>query len=421
MGSFNFKKLFKPRREFAEKTKSIYLAAFSKKFNATTKPMPSFAFNYVLRGAGVFAALLLLITGTSTYAYGKNVGPTNVLYPLKRAQEDVRAYLAPAEKKSSFHLGLAEKRLQEAETLRAENVDSPQAAKLVNDMRLEVKKSFETLAPPQETLPPAPSPTPSQSVEEKPQSSGATQPKRNTNDVLPNEPTLNAQTIQVISPNGGEKIPTGPRNFAIKYYINIQNFSAKGFGIGFHLLKDGKYIGMILPPGGTIYPDPQYWGYSWAPGLYFKVPENYPLDKGFEASIRPIRAETGEGYAVRIILYKNGVEVSRDTSNATFSITTSKSTPSSKINPPVFGPPKDVITEKEITKQSPVRENVNFSTSSKKESLFSSVQPENRNQICKFVNELIKNQSSQIKKEIASDPEITQKFNANCDGIESTE
>ncbi len=417
MENFNFKKFFKSRREFAEKTKSIYLAAFNEKFGATTKPAPSFAFNYVLRGAGVFAALLLLVTGTSTYAYGKNVGPTNVLYPLKRAQEDVRAYLAPAEKKSSFHLGLAEKRLQEAEILRTENVDSPQVAKLVNDMRLEVKKSFEALPPPQETLPPAPtpSPMPSQSMEpmtEKPQIQ------------IPEKATKlasNAQAIQIVSPNGGEKIPTGPRNFAIKYNINIPNFSSKGFGIGFHLLKDGKYIGMILPPGGTIYPDPQYWGYSWSPGLYFQVPENYPLNKGFPVNIRPVRAEAGEGYSVRIILYQDDKEISRDTSDATFNITDSKQVPSSKINPPVFGPPKGVITEKETTKQSPVRENVSFSTSSKKEFQFSSIQPENRNQICKFVDELIKNQSSQIKREIANDPEITKKFNANCDGIKSTE
>ena len=59
MENFNFKKFFKSRREFAEKTKSIYLAAFNEKFGATTKPAPSFAFNYVLRGAGVFAAMML--------------------------------------------------------------------------------------------------------------------------------------------------------------------------------------------------------------------------------------------------------------------------------------------------------------------------------------------------------------------------
>ena len=117
MENFNFKKFFKPRREFAQKTKETYLAAFSGKFQ-DIKPAATFHFNYALRGAGVFAALLLLLTGTSNYAYGKNVGPTSVLYPLKRVQENIRVFLAPAEKKSAFHLGLAEKRLSEVKILK---------------------------------------------------------------------------------------------------------------------------------------------------------------------------------------------------------------------------------------------------------------------------------------------------------------
>lgn len=277
MENFNFKKSFKPRRDFEEKTKNLFLSAFNEKFAGFAKPAPSFAFNYVLRGAGVFATLLLLVTGTSTYAYGKNVGPNNLLYPLKRYHEMVLLSLKKGSEKPAFHFKLAERRLEEVEKIKsAENGASREKAqKITEDLRNEIKQSF-----------------------------GSTQPKRNDNDFLPDEPV--------------------------------------------------------------------------------KQPE---------VKSEPV-----------------------------------KPTLSPKINPPIFGPPKDQIKETEIIKQNLIRENISFPKSSKISPGIKadekSLEPQtstNQTQICKFVSDLIASETNGIKKEIINDPEIAQKFNASCDGIESAE
>ncbi len=415
MKNFNFLQFFKPRREFKEKTKNLYLSTFDQKYRFAAKPATSFRFNYALRGATVFAVLLILVTGTSAYAYETNVGADNILYPLKRYNETVRSYFVPQAEKPAFHLKLAERRLAEIQQLQTENpTETGKALKIAEDLKEEIKKSFSL--PPQAAAS-AEKPTLTSTPQEKPQESNRHPLISSQNQEPTSQAGQSAQstalTIRVISPNGGEKIPTSPNNFAIRY--KIANFpNGARLGIGMQFLRNGKYLGQLFPPGGTIYADPQYWGYSWAPGHYFPISEDYPLEKTLNMIGKT--AEPGSGYAIRIILYQNGEEVSRDTSDKTFSIVSKQTLPTSKPSESAAPIEGQVSPKRETPEMTSPQ--LQLEPTPPKPQLMELKSKISSAPICEFIKKISQSGSPAIQEKITSDKEIIQKFNTNCNGIE---
>ncbi len=137
----DIKKLSKPNPEFKEKTKILFLSAVREEFGET-KNSPSLAFRYFIRGAASGVALMLILGTAATYADQKNVGPENILYPLKRTQEAVKVAFTKEEEKSEFHLELAERRLNEIKEIRNKQPQSPRVVELTQDLKKEVENSF---------------------------------------------------------------------------------------------------------------------------------------------------------------------------------------------------------------------------------------------------------------------------------------
>ena len=74
------------------------------------------------------------------------------------------------------------------------------------------------------------------------------------------------------------------------------------------MLKDGVLLGNRCDRC-FVYQNPEYWNFSWEVGTYY--------DKAGKSK----KAPAGSGYKIRIILFDDGQEVSRDESDAAFTIT----------------------------------------------------------------------------------------------------
>jgi len=135
-----FKKFYKPNKEFKERNKIIFLSAFISKFPGAKQPAPSF--RYFIRGAAFGAALVVILTAGATYADQKNVSATNILYPLKRTSEAVKVALTSEANKTEIHLELAERRLEELKTVREKNQKTPKIESLSRDLASEIRESI---------------------------------------------------------------------------------------------------------------------------------------------------------------------------------------------------------------------------------------------------------------------------------------
>ncbi|MBI2033851.1 MAG: hypothetical protein HYT13_02005 [Candidatus Liptonbacteria bacterium] len=140
----DFQKLLKPSPDFVRRTGFLFLSAFSQKFSRDSKPEPS-AFRYFVRGLASGVALMLIISGGAAYADQRNVGPDNLLYPLKRAQELINLTLSNAEEKPVLHLKLAERRLEEIEEVKQKDPLSGKIFGLSDDLREELHNSVGAL------------------------------------------------------------------------------------------------------------------------------------------------------------------------------------------------------------------------------------------------------------------------------------
>ena len=141
----DFQKLLKPSAEFVRKTGFLFLSAFSQKFGRDLGPAAPKAFRYFLRGLASGVALMLIISSSAAYADQKNVGPNNLLYPLKRAQEAVNLTLSAPEEKPVLHLKLAERRLEEIEEVKQKDPSSEKISGLSDDLRKELRNSVRAL------------------------------------------------------------------------------------------------------------------------------------------------------------------------------------------------------------------------------------------------------------------------------------
>ena len=137
--SRDFQKLLKPSPDFVRRTGFLFLSVFSQKFGRDPRPANPRAFRYFLRGLASGVAFMLIISGGAAYADQKNVGPDNLLYPLKRAQEVVNLTLSNAEEKPILHLKLAERRLEEIEEVKQKDPSSGKISGLSDDFREELR------------------------------------------------------------------------------------------------------------------------------------------------------------------------------------------------------------------------------------------------------------------------------------------
>ncbi len=135
----HLKKKLEPDSNFIKGAKAQYLSFFESKF--PTARNERHVFIYAFRGVSAFAAILLILGATSSYAYQKNVEPENFLYPLKISQEKIILSLTGAQEKPIAHLKLAEKRFDELQKLKIKNPESKKIAKLAENMSEELKHS----------------------------------------------------------------------------------------------------------------------------------------------------------------------------------------------------------------------------------------------------------------------------------------
>lgn len=141
----DFQKLFKPSPEFVRRTGFLFLSVFSQKFGRDLGQATPRSFRYFLRGLASGVAFMFIISGGAAYADQKNVGPHNLLYPLKRAQEVVNLTLSNAEEKPVLHLKLAERRLEEIEDVKQKDPSSEKILGLSDDLRKELRNSVGAL------------------------------------------------------------------------------------------------------------------------------------------------------------------------------------------------------------------------------------------------------------------------------------
>ncbi len=118
----------------------------------------------------------------------------------------------------------------------------------------------------------------------------------------------NMPSINVLSPNGGEQIPTGPNNFQITYRIaNFKQLTSPTIRID--LFKNDIILGnRCKTPPCSVSPNSEYWNFSWEVGSYVDSAGNYR------------KAGPGTDYKIRIILFDSGKEIAADGGDNYFSI-----------------------------------------------------------------------------------------------------
>lgn len=133
----------KPRRRFVLQTRELFMTKFQNQFPFTEKSIKA-PFPYFIRGVAVGIAIMALVGGVTAYADQQNVSPTNVLYPLKRVNENLQLAFVSENKKPEYHAKLAERRSVEIETL-ANNDLEKRAEELAIEMSSEIDKSLAIL------------------------------------------------------------------------------------------------------------------------------------------------------------------------------------------------------------------------------------------------------------------------------------
>ncbi len=132
----------KPRPEFLRVAKYRLLSALEDKESARTeRKMP--LWRRQRRWAVALASVLILVLiGGSTITASASSLPGDVLYPVKTATEKVQGFFTfGSEAKASFHMKLAQRRLNELESLTEQNRTIPQL--VLNSMNMETTSAME--------------------------------------------------------------------------------------------------------------------------------------------------------------------------------------------------------------------------------------------------------------------------------------
>ena len=134
----------KPRPEFERVAKYRLLSALeAKEAKKTERQMP--LWGWQRRWAVVFAVIVvLLLVGSGTITASASSLPGDTLYPVKTATEKVQEFFTRGnEAKASFNIKLAQRRINELESLSDGNRSIPQS--LLNTMHAETDRAIETL------------------------------------------------------------------------------------------------------------------------------------------------------------------------------------------------------------------------------------------------------------------------------------
>lgn len=134
----------KPRPEFERVAKHRLLSALESKEKVKTQPRMPF-WGWRRRWAVALAAIVILVLiGGSTVTASASSLPGDVLYPVKTATEKVQGFFTfGREAKASFHIKLAQRRLNELELLTEGNRSIPQS--VLNAMGTETETAIEIL------------------------------------------------------------------------------------------------------------------------------------------------------------------------------------------------------------------------------------------------------------------------------------
>ncbi len=131
-----------PRKQFTEKAKERFLAAFDAHYGVRGKAevksrMAGWAKGFIV--AGAFVAVMMSV---SAYADTANVPADSPLYPLKRLSENVRLALTPTDDQAQLEATLAVRRANEIQDLATRKPSSTLIAGLSADFVNDVSSSL---------------------------------------------------------------------------------------------------------------------------------------------------------------------------------------------------------------------------------------------------------------------------------------
>lgn len=136
-----FKIFLTARPEFICWTKQLFLAEFRRRFGAP-KRSSFVAISFKLLAA--IGAIFFLTSGLAAYADKKNVGPDNLLYPLKRYSEFFQLAFAKQHDLPKLHIRLAKRRAEEIRKLDGKPgfARDAMARRVKKDLRGNIEASF---------------------------------------------------------------------------------------------------------------------------------------------------------------------------------------------------------------------------------------------------------------------------------------
>ncbi|KKW46118.1 MAG: hypothetical protein A3A43_02765 [Candidatus Liptonbacteria bacterium RIFCSPLOWO2_01_FULL_56_20] len=130
-----------------ERVRGIFLSAYTEKFPMAAVPPHGMKWRYFVRGLATGMAAVIVFVGAGVYADQTNVGPQDILYPLKRSTEALSVTLADDADKPALHLKLAERRLDEIKKVEQTDPESDTLAGLKQDLKKEIEYSLSAILP----------------------------------------------------------------------------------------------------------------------------------------------------------------------------------------------------------------------------------------------------------------------------------
>lgn len=131
-----------PSKEFKEKAKGRFLAAFDAHYPVPARPRPS-EFILAMRAlAIVLGCVAVIFGGASVYADTTNVPADNILYPLKRLTESVQLVLTVPSARPQLEATFAAQRAVEISDLAERHPSSTLIPHLENDLNVAVNASI---------------------------------------------------------------------------------------------------------------------------------------------------------------------------------------------------------------------------------------------------------------------------------------
>lgn len=155
------KRSFEPRQEFMDRSRELFLAEVAKRRVAPQLTWHVFGMRAMRYGVVIAAMVLIGTSGLVAYADNRDVSVDSMLYPLKRAGEQVRLAVTPVAKESGLRKELAQRRaheLSEIETKKRPDADGDvqqmrKQEEKENKLRAEFRSNIEAIEERKDALP----------------------------------------------------------------------------------------------------------------------------------------------------------------------------------------------------------------------------------------------------------------------------